>query len=146
MQGEYVGFTGTSHGGGMTARQCDAFKTLVNNLAPVWFHHGDCIGADAQAHDIVRLTCERTRIFGHPASVDPSMRAFKECDTLVDARPPLKRNHDIVDRTLILVAAPRGKEEELRSGTWATVRYAQQMKRIIYYVHYDGTIQEHEYK
>jgi hypothetical protein len=42
-----------------------------------------------------------------------------------EPKPYLERNHDIVDETTILIACPNG-EERMRSGTWATVRYARQ--------------------
>ena len=39
----------------------------------------------------------------------------------------LERNRDIVDACDILIACPRTLKEELRSGTWATVRYARKV-------------------
>lgn len=46
------------------------------------------------------------------------------CNIEYPVKPPLKRNYDIVDACDILLAAPRTLTEELRSGTWATIRYA----------------------
>lgn len=45
-----VGFTGTHHG--MTLGQQEAFRKLLCELDTIEFHHGDCIGADVQAHMI----------------------------------------------------------------------------------------------
>lgn len=53
--------------------------------------------------------------------------------------PYLWRNHQIVDATSALIAAPFGFEEELRSGTWATVRYARKLGRPVRFFWPDGT-------
>lgn len=48
------------------------------------------------------------------------------------AKPYLERNKDIANEGIDgLIAAPSGWVEELRSGTWATVRYARKLKRTI---------------
>ena len=39
-----------------------------------------------------------------------------------------------------LVAAPKEDEEVVRSGTWATVRYARKAGRVVLVVRPDGTI------
>ena len=44
-------------------------------------------------------------------------------------KPPLDRNRDIVDACDVLIATPKDFVEELRSGTWATVRYARKQRK-----------------
>ena len=45
--------------------------------------------------------------------------------TELSPKPYLKRNHDIVDACDALIVLPKDPEKkELRSGTWATYRYA----------------------
>ncbi len=82
---------------------------------------GDCVGGDAQAYAVAReLGCH---IVGHPPD-NPKHRAFLDYDEEWATMPYLTRNHDMVDVADRLIAMPRTDEEELRSGTWATVRYA----------------------
>ena len=50
------------------------------------------------------------------------------------AKPPLDRNHDIVERCDLLIATPHTVEEQLRSGTWATIRYARKVHRPHYII------------
>lgn len=113
-----LGFTGTKDG--MTRAQ---YKVASVHLMQRWgeLHHGDCVGADKQAHLSVIGTC--TRVVIHPADVPPHLRAGCIGHEVRDPKPPLERNRDIVDETACLLAAPDGPER-LRSGTWATVRYA----------------------
>ena len=117
-----VGFTGTRKG--MSPHQK---WVLSQYLAPDdEFHHGDCVGADAEAHDMAaRLGC---RIVIHPCTLR-AQRAFKKGDTVFPPLPPLERNKIIVDQCEVLCAAPATDEEELRSGTWATIRYARRIGR-----------------
>src|SRR5262245_6074849 len=87
-------------------------------------HHGCCIGVDErmdiQANEIVNT------IIGHPP-IDNALtsdRAMGLCDVTLPKKPYLERNHDIVDSCNLLIAVPFTKVEILRSGTWATIRYA----------------------
>ena len=116
------GFTGTQVG--MTKHQKVVFQNTLFSLATKGdeFHHGDCIGADEDAHKIAILIGLHIHI--HPPSMFHK-RANCQANVKYSPRPYLKRNHDIVDSTDLLIATPKSKREELRSGTWATIRYAQ---------------------
>jgi hypothetical protein len=123
-----VGFTGTQ--GGMTLYQRSAFATLIRELAPDEFHHGVCVGADEQAHEIVRREFGETCLLvGHPGvrNGQPYKRSWKAqatLDLVLPEKEMLKRNDDLVvfDH---LVAAPAETTPQLRSGTWATIRRAE---------------------
>lgn len=130
----HVGFTGTQHG--MTAEQERSLRALLRELGGV-LHHGDCIGSDKQAAGIARE--QGRRVVGHPPE-DSSKRAFFPSDETREPKPFLVRDHDIVDETEALVATPRTAQEQVRSGTWATIRYARKMKRRIYIIQPDGTL------
>jgi len=116
-----LGFTGTQDG--MTDRQKDATH--------FWFaefgiggqlHHGDCLGADEDAHDIaLSLGME---VYIHPPD-NPSKRAnCKGAKKVYMPKPYIMRNHNIVRMCERLIATPSTDFETIRSGTWATVRFA----------------------
>ena len=90
------------------------------------FHFGDCIGADEEV-------AEEAYKLGYNLHVHPSTltkkRAFVNKRLRIDVvnydpKPPLNRNHDIVDAVKYFIATPKEQKEVLRSGTWATIRYA----------------------
>ena len=127
-----LGFTGTHRG--MIASQIQDLKTTFKVFYVTEFHHGDCIGADAEAHDIA--VAHGIPIIIHPPT-DARKRAFCHIGNpqlpirQLPTKPYLTRNHDIVDASDVLFAAPHGTEI-LRSGTWATIRYARkQQKRVV---------------
>lgn len=90
-------------------------------------HHGDCVGADAEFHDICMEVWpeEGFSLVLHPPE-NEYKRAFKTApvQTVRPPKPFLDRNRDIVDEADGMLAAPREMAEKLRSGTWATVRYS----------------------
>jgi hypothetical protein len=122
-----VGFTGTQKG--MSKRQKESLKEALSD-GVTELHHGDCIGADAQADTIARELGIDVVI--HPP-INALKRAFcaKAGDVVWEPAPYLERDHDIVDETEELIAAPHGDKEELRSGTWATIRYARQLDKTV---------------
>ena len=133
-----LAFTGTQKG--MTQKQRETVRYLFNELLLTCLHHGDCIGADAQAHTIAHRM--RARIESHPP-IDEKSRAFCEVTIVHNALPFLKRNHVLVLMgTGGLVAAPRTHVEVLRSGTWATIRYARKLGRHIWIVWPSGDWKE----
>lgn len=123
-----IGFTGTQTG------MCKEQKTMLYNILtelmkdedkPTEFHHGDCIGADKEAHDIVQLIGGMDIII-HPPTNDKK-RAFCEgYARRANPKPYLERNRRIVDSVDLLLVAPKEQQETLRSGTWSTYRYAKQ--------------------
>lgn len=130
-----VGFTGTR--GKLTDFQQKRLLELLLFLREKGgtdFHHGDCVGADAIAHDLaIRAGFEHIVI--HPP-IDSRNRAF--CKTTPpkgisfrDKMPYLTRNAHIVIDSTVMIACPKGDELQ-RSGTWSTVRYARQQDRYLY--------------
>ena len=139
MNAESVGFTGTSQIGAVTAKQLKDGERLLYSLYSEGykeFHHGDCIGADEQFHAVAKRI--GFKIIIHPPE-NNSKRAFCfGADTVLEEKAYLIRNHAIVDETNVLIAVPKSAAEELRSGTWATVRYARKAKHRIYILMPEG--------
>ena len=113
-----IGFTGTQQG--MTTRQRFELRDQLIAFQATEFHHGDCIGADAEAHEIAKAL--GLRIVIHPPESD-AKRAFCEgYDEIRSPLPYLIRNLNIVNETSVLIATPAEASERTRSGTWSTVR------------------------
>lgn len=128
-----VGFTGTREG--MTKPQQHRVAGILCWIGVTHFMHGDCVGADEQSHDLARMVGARIRV--HPP-IESGLRAHCRADVTAPARPYLDRNRDIVDNCRVLIAAPAGPET-LRSGTWATVRYARRIGKPVIVVMPDGS-------
>jgi len=137
-----VGFTGTRHG--MTPIQKLVLQTLLQEqfkggaIQPV-FHHGDCVGADAEAAAIAldigyKLEC-------HPP-LSNSHRAYVVSSVYHPPRPYLDRDRDIVVASEVLFVTPFQKKHVIRSGTWTTYRYGQRLKRHTYIIYPDGIVEE----
>ena len=130
-----VAFTGTRRG--VTLPQSQALTTWLDRCVRGTFLHGDCIGADAYA-------AQRARDLGWMVECYPctiaAKRAYAGGHVIHDPAPPLVRNRAMVDRCDVLVACPGEAIEQLRSGTWATIRYARKIGRPVVLVLPDGSI------
>ena len=131
-----IGFTGTRHG--MTPQQIEALNALLPVADPTAeFHHGDCLGADAEAHDIATGCGSRT--VSHPP-IKENLRAFKQANEYRERKSYLARNRDIVLETDALIAAPKEYVEQQTGGTWYTIRFAREKGRRVNVIRPDGTI------
>lgn len=132
-----VGITATSKGA--TERQLLSLQRLLVDLAASELHHGDCVGGDAQGHSVARAL--GLWIVGHPPE-NSKARAFCSCDESRAPLPYLSRNRAIVRETELLIAMPLGFQEELRSGTWSTARFAEKSGRRFIVIQPDGVQRE----
>ena len=137
-----IGFTGTQKG--LTTKQSYELEEVLLDLIPshgsVEFRHGDCIGADFQAHAIfhdIMFGRSNGYIVIHPPDI-PDKRAYSQgaydkiSVVVLDEKPYHIRNQDIVDWCDVLIVCPEQAQEQQRSGTWSTVRKARRAgKRII---------------
>lgn len=136
-----IGFTGTQIG--MQKLQKRAFRQLIWELIgegnQVEFHHGDCKGADKEAHNFIVNDFE-TELILHPPKID-SKRAFCDFSQCREPKLYLDRNKDIVAESEIMIATPKEFAMQWKgSGTWATIRYAKQAKKPLYIIFPDGSI------
>jgi|SRR5271157_6397207 len=132
--GKKVGFTGTQKGA--HPAQIAAAKEKLKALKEEGFdefHHGACIGADEQVAKIAKEL--GFKVIAHPGlAKDPANMQFRSdwngSDETLGAKPFIDRDHDIVDATETMLATPLTYEEQNRSGTWTTVRYAKKQGRV----------------
>lgn len=130
-----VGFTGTRRE--PTIPQRLAITTWLDRQDRGVFLHGDCMGCDAFA--ALRARDLGWHVECYPCTIT-NMRAFVGGHVIHDVRPPIVRNHVMVDRAHVLLACPGETHEVLRSGTWATIRYARKQGVPTVLVLPDGTI------
>jgi hypothetical protein len=118
-----IGFTGTQKG--LTEKQKDMLQSLLQVVEGAKeeneLHHGDCVGADAEAHEFAVESSFRVVI--HPPNIN-DRRAFCHGGLILPPKSYLDRNQDIVDSCKYLVGCPASMKEEIRSGTWSTIRRA----------------------
>ena len=136
-----VGFTGTQEK--LSVTQFDLLAMIISELTEMTeAHHGDCIGADITFHILVEDTRPDVAIHRHMPENTTKQAKYSTCNVLpyvdYEPKPYLERNHDIVDACDVLIACPRTLEEELRSGTWATVRYARNTGKPVAIIWKDG--------
>lgn len=134
-----IGFTGTRDG--LTEKQSRSLVAWLTQNAPFTAaHHGDCVGADSHFHSACRNLEGYTKMHLHPCDLD-NFRAGRDADVMYQSKPPLARNKDIVAKCDVLLACPKGPEEQ-RSGTWSTVRVAKRAKKRAVIFWPDGTVEE----
>jgi hypothetical protein len=132
-----IGITGTKKGLSEKQRKFMESWCQRNNKSFDEFHHGDCIGVDSQVHDI--LTDLGWKAVIHPPNIY-KYRAFKEASVVHKEKPYLKRNKNIVDSVDVVYAFPLQEHEVIRSGTWATIRYAAKQDKPLWIVLPNGKL------
>ena len=141
----HIGFSGTRYGMTLLQRRAvyRVFRWYRDNRNAITVHHGSCVGADAEAHDIARMLGMAVALHpGVSAKGDSPTRA--ECAMLPGERTwnpqgYSVRNAAIVACTGVLVAAPHG---ELPShGTNHAISCAVKLERPVVIVSADGHLQ-----
>lgn len=140
-----LGFTGTRDG--MTEPQRITVLELIKRFSPREAHHGDCVGADEQFHDLCDqlnpYRAEDIWIVTHPPRLR-TLRAFCEGHEERPAKDYMPRNFDIVDECEVLIIAPKQERKPAKlkgSGTWQTEDYAERKRREVYIVYPSGKIE-----
>lgn len=139
MSGVVVGFTGTQAGCAKPL-QFDRLREELwwqRKSGAEWLHMGDCVGSDNTAALLWEWMDGKVHV--HPPTVR-TKRAFFVAEKFETPMPYLARNREIVAICTILIATPGGFEEELRSGTWATIRHARKLGRELLIIWPDGSI------
>lgn len=138
-----IGFTGTREG--MSPRQQNEIGHFLSAHHDWWSdnpvnqaHHGECIGADSDFHELARIN--GFEVWGHPSTLTTRNLGLTGFAFQHDPIKPVTRDHHIVDQTELLIATPLDLEK-VRSGTWTTVRWARKRKRYIFIVYPNGSLQ-----
>ncbi len=128
-----IGFTGNRYG--LNNNQIEEIRKILDTYNNIIVSHGDCIGSDTDFH---KLCVEYKnvnkniiiQIFPPNKSI---LRAFNKGDILMQEKSYLERNLDIINNSDILITCPIDKnKEELRSGTWSTIRQAKKRNMQVY--------------
>lgn len=128
----HIGVTGTQRG--MTFRQKGVWRLFLNKIGNLWqITSGQCIGADAEFIEIARSVYPNVCVISRPGN-NREKTSDAPATFTYPVRPNLDRNKQIVMACDLLVAAPRTAEEELRSGTWATIRHARKVGRPVLFL------------
>lgn len=128
-----LGFTGTRRG--CTEAQAARLAAWLTGFEPSGdsgelptFRHGGCVGADRQFHSLVRdLWGIGARLVVHPMLAAAEVCDWYDADELLEPRDNRTRNAALVRASTLMLACPGGAEDapdQLRSGTWQTVRLA----------------------
>lgn len=130
-----IGFTGNRYG--LNSNQKEEIKKILNSFTSIIISHGDCVGADTDFHklcmDYRKEHPDKTMIIHIYPPDNASLRAFNDGDVVFPTKPYLKRNMDILKNSSILIACPVDKnKEQLRSGTWSTMRKARKRQMVIH--------------
>ena len=132
-----IGVTGTQEG--WTERQRTVFTLATAELDVTEFHHGDCIGVDDQAADVIRKRFGVDVVHSHPPHQDVK-RAFSKSATVYKTKHYLARNQDIAEAVELLYVIPNTYKERRRSGTWATYRRACKVGTRMVIIFPDGSL------
>lgn len=137
------GFTGTSAGlailqeGRLVSYMTDLFYSPESiNIAV----HGGCDGGDDAFHEICVKLGVPIEIFPSPKQAQKSWPGDNVLVHPVTPGTPLNRNHKIVARATQMVACPWEEVEQIRSGTWATVRYTRAARKPLVMIYPNGSI------
>lgn len=159
----HIGFTGTTQG--MKVDQWRALNGYLWALARegqiTTAHHGMCKGADSEFDYSIRTIKDgwpeaRVILVGHPGVTKQGKLWLRggDCypDFLEEEKQFIDRNHVIVDITDVLLACPKemntkredGTWTPHRSGTWATIRYAEARGKKVTIFWPDATVTSNE--
>lgn len=131
-----IGFTGTREG--MTDMQLFHLEKLLREMrGPIEAHHGDCVGADKEFHEICR-NLNVYKVVVHPPK-DNKLRAYCAGDVVMPVHTYSVRNFNIVMASELVIGAPFLTYYQ-RGGTWQTIGLARSNGRQNIVLYPDGRI------
>lgn len=133
-----AGMTGTRNG--LSKAQRSLCIDLIEEGEFTEWHHGDCIGADAETHDIAFDF--NLKIIIHPPIKD-DVRAHKNGTAIRRATNYFARNRNIVNESEILFGFPPTEEPQSKGGTWYTINYGISQGKPVVYITPSGKVVTH---
>ncbi len=135
----HVGFTGTRHGVSFHQEMelGKLFLALRRKGRTLVAHHGDCMGADATFYRLARGL--GLKVICHPP-INKNWRSNLGGDESREELHPLARNAVIVRESTVMIAAPMDLTEQIRGGTWSTIRRARAWGRPLAILWRDGSV------
>ena len=134
-----IGITGTRSG--CTEAQFNKLRSILDNYTSnTEFHHGDCVGVDAEAALLAKEL--GMKIISHPPEKD-ELRAYVPYDECREKFSYFKRNRNIVDSVNLLIVVPWQSEWSSNGGTWYTHDYARKHSVETLIIWPDGTYEKH---
>ena len=141
----HIGFSGTRYGMTLLQRRAvyRVFRWYRDNRNAITVHHGSCVGADAEAHDIARMLGMAVAL--HPGvSEDCSGYLRAECTMREGERVWRPASYAVRSQTIaactgVLVAAPH--ESRPSRGTNHAISCAVRLGRPAVVVSADGHMQ-----
>jgi hypothetical protein len=131
----HIGFTGNRYG--LTQEQKTQIIQVFELYDDIIVSHGDCVGSDTDFHNLSieykqSNPTKKFLIHIYPPT-DNKLRSYCVGDLIFDPKPYLQRNKNIVTNSDILIGCPIDKtKEQIRSGTWSTIRFARKLNKQIY--------------
>lgn len=133
----HIGITGTRYG--MTAEQKTRLIQAVEKFKPEFIHHGDCVGADSDAHDIA--VKRGIDIHIHPP-IEGKLRKFNnDYKSIEECKNYFARNRDIVNSSDVTLGFPKQNTRQHKGGTWYTIKYAEKQGKKLYIIYPDGRVE-----
>ena len=122
---------------GWTPEQRAFMRDVLANTS--FLHHGACPGVDQQCHTEFAKP-HKTKAW--PSNMEQLRCALHRLaqSHVHSVMPPLVRNRRMVDEAHRVYACPKEFHEIVRSGTWATIRYAKKTGKFLTIIWPDGTI------
>lgn len=136
-----LGFVGTR--GQTSIAQHDVLVSWLEENRPTEFHHGCAVGTDFEAMEAVQKLPWKTWVVAHPPLDKKYTNPFAIAlsNEICISLSHLERNIAIVDACDVLLVCPKD-QDDLLTGTWTMVRYAQRVGKRVVIIMPDGAVSE----